>query len=145
MTLLLVYEYATVSEKITCGKVNFDDMLEKLYKGIDKFRLGELKQSDEDISFLKNVLLQGNEQNKDLNTFVTNKINEYLSVLKQEKDFFDGIPDKLGYRQKEEKNNNLLNNAVEATKVSTKIGTIAIMENSIEKQMNEQNLEVKNV
>ena len=73
------------------------------------------------------------------------KIDDPLISLKQEKDFFDGIPDKLGYRQKEEKNNNLLNNAVEATKVSTKIGTIAIMENSIEKQMNEQNLEVKNV
>lgn len=106
---------------------------------------GHCELSDEDISFLKNGLLQGNEQNKDLNTFVTNKINEYSSILKQEKDFFDGILDKLGYRQKEEKNNNLLNNAVEATKVSTKIGTIAIMENSIEKQMNEQNLEVKNV
>lgn len=44
-----------------------------------------------------------------------------------------------------ESKSSIINSAVEATKVSTKIGTIAIMEKSTEKQINEQNLEVKNV
>ena len=44
ITLLLAYEYATAAEKITYGRVKFEDMLEKLDKGIDKFRLGELKK-----------------------------------------------------------------------------------------------------
>ncbi len=37
---LLAYEYCLASEKITEGKVSFKDMLEKLFDGVKKFRIG---------------------------------------------------------------------------------------------------------
>lgn len=37
---LLAYEYCLASERITEGKVHFEDMLDKLFDGIKKFRIG---------------------------------------------------------------------------------------------------------
>lgn len=37
---LLVYEYCLASERITGGKVSFEEMLDKLFDGIQKFRIG---------------------------------------------------------------------------------------------------------
>ncbi len=37
---LLAYEYCLASERITNGKVSFESMLEKLFGGIQKFRMG---------------------------------------------------------------------------------------------------------
>ena len=37
---LLAYEYCLASEKITEGKVSFEDMLDKLFDGVKKFRIG---------------------------------------------------------------------------------------------------------
>ena len=37
---LLAYEYCLASERITEGKVSFDDMLDKLFDGVKKFRIG---------------------------------------------------------------------------------------------------------
>lgn len=37
---LLAYEYCLASEKITKGKVTFEDMLDKLFEGVKKFRIG---------------------------------------------------------------------------------------------------------
>lgn len=37
---LLAYEYCLAGEKITNGKVSFENMLEKLFKGVQKFRIG---------------------------------------------------------------------------------------------------------
>ena len=37
---LLAYEYCLASERITYGKVSFEDMLDKLFDGVKKFRIG---------------------------------------------------------------------------------------------------------
>lgn len=37
---LLAYEYCLASERITDGKVSFEDMLDKLFNGVKKFRIG---------------------------------------------------------------------------------------------------------
>src|SRR5574344_2679223 len=37
---LLAYEYCLATERITHGKVSFDDMLNKLFDGVQKFRIG---------------------------------------------------------------------------------------------------------
>lgn len=37
---LLIYEYCLASERITDGKVSFEAMLDKLFKGVKKFRIG---------------------------------------------------------------------------------------------------------
>ena len=37
---LLAYEYCLASEKITKGKVSFESMLDKLFNGVQKFRIG---------------------------------------------------------------------------------------------------------
>ena len=37
---LLAYEYCLASEKITAGKVSFEAMLDKLFDGVQKFRIG---------------------------------------------------------------------------------------------------------
>ena len=42
---LLVYEYCLASERITGGKVSFEEMLDKLFDGIQKFRIGNPVQS----------------------------------------------------------------------------------------------------
>lgn len=38
---LLAYEYCLASERITQGKVSFDSMLDKLFDGVRKFRIGK--------------------------------------------------------------------------------------------------------
>ncbi len=40
VSLLLAYEYCLASEKITNGTVEFDSMLDKLFYGVQKFRIG---------------------------------------------------------------------------------------------------------
>lgn len=37
---LLAYEYCLASERITYGKVSFEDMLDKLFDGVKKFKIG---------------------------------------------------------------------------------------------------------
>ena len=37
---LLIYEYCLASERITEGKISFEAMLDKLFKGVKKFRIG---------------------------------------------------------------------------------------------------------
>lgn len=54
LSLLLVYEYALATEKITNGRISFDEALKKLNQ-IYKFRLGEPKSGDEEIIYCKSI------------------------------------------------------------------------------------------
>lgn len=54
LTLLLAYEYCLATEKITDGRIRFEEALEKL-SSIDKFRLGEPKIGDAIIIYGKSV------------------------------------------------------------------------------------------
>lgn len=50
LTLLLVFEYALGTERITNGKIQIEQMIDKLLGKCDKFRLGRLnKEYDEDV------------------------------------------------------------------------------------------------
>ena len=40
ISLLLAYEYCLASEKITGGRVKFEEMAKKLFSGVQKFRIG---------------------------------------------------------------------------------------------------------
>ena len=54
LTLLLAYEYCLATEKITDGRISFEEALDKL-SNIDKFRLGEPKAGDAIIIYGKSV------------------------------------------------------------------------------------------
>lgn len=135
---VLLSKMPDVVEKLNLSK----EQVEKL-KSSYVFTKDEL--NSEDIDFLRKELLQGNEQNQELNIFVTDFITEYSLCLSKEKAFFDEIPTKLGYRQKEEKNSEILDDAVKVTEESTRRKMIINMENNIEKQINEPNLGVKKI
>ena len=40
ISLLLAYEYCLATERITQGEVTFEDMLDKLFNNVQKFRIG---------------------------------------------------------------------------------------------------------
>lgn len=48
VSLLLAYEYCVASEKITRGKVKFEDVLDKLFDGVIKFKIGNPKPGIDD-------------------------------------------------------------------------------------------------
>lgn len=52
ITLLFIYEYAVSNERVTAGKISFESTLKGLEK-LDKFRLGEPKKGDEEITYGK--------------------------------------------------------------------------------------------
>lgn len=48
VSVLLAYEYCKASERITKGKVKFEDMLDKLFEGVTKFKIGNPKPGIDD-------------------------------------------------------------------------------------------------
>ena len=48
ISLLIAYEYCLATEKITNGKISFDETCDKLFDKVDRFRIGNARKGQDD-------------------------------------------------------------------------------------------------
>ncbi len=118
----------------------------QIVKTIEKMNLfGKNSITIQEQEILKNLLMSGKTPDA---SYVDRIITELVTYIDKENQFFDGIPEKLGYREKEKIAQNIDTQLAEERKISLlrtrKINTATIIEADKQVTMDQKEMEQEN-